>query len=90
MTGAESDAGNRVREELLATLLECDKKDIPSVTDASVIIVMGRQRANRCMDGLVLQAGNRENTSSGFGDRIRILRKETSIRTAAMPGRTKR
>ena len=50
--------GNRVREEFLATLLECDKKDIPSVTDASVIIVMDRQRANRCMDGLVLQAGN--------------------------------
>lgn len=50
--------GNRDREEFLATLLECDKKDIPSVTDASVIIVMDRQRANRCMDGLVLQAKN--------------------------------
>ena len=50
--------GNRVREEFLSALLECDKKDIPSVTDASVIIVMDRQRANRCMDGLVLQAGN--------------------------------
>lgn len=50
--------GNRVREEFLSALLECDKKDIPSVTDASVIIVMDRQRANRCMDGLVLQAEN--------------------------------
>ena len=27
------------------------------MTDASVIIVMDRQRANRCMDGLVLQTG---------------------------------
>lgn len=51
-------SGNRVREEFLSALLECDKKDIPSVTDASVIIVMDRQRANRCMDGLVLQTGN--------------------------------
>lgn len=51
-------SGNRVREEFLSAMLECDKKDIPSVTDASVIIVMSRQRANRCMDGLVLQTGN--------------------------------
>lgn len=51
-------SGNRVREEFLSALLECDKKDVPSVTDASVIIVMDRQRANRCMDGLVLQTGN--------------------------------
>ena len=50
-------SGNRVREEFLSALLECDKKDVPSVTDASVIIVMDRQRANRCMDGLVLQTG---------------------------------
>ena len=51
-------SGSRVREEFLSALLECDKKDVPSVTDASVIIVMDRQRANRCMDGLVLQTGN--------------------------------
>lgn len=48
--------GNRIREEFLSTLLECDKKDIPSVTDASVIIVMDHSSANRCMNGLVLKA----------------------------------
>ncbi len=48
-------SGKRIREEFLATLLECEKKDIPSVTDTSVIIVMDRPSANRCMDGLVLK-----------------------------------
>lgn len=50
--------GNRVREEFLSVLLNCDKKDIPSITDASVIIVMDRSKADRYMNGLMLKTGN--------------------------------
>ena len=49
---------NGLREEFLSVLLECDKKDIPSVMNTSVIIVMERSRANRCMDGLALKVGD--------------------------------
>ena len=50
--------GNSMREEFLSVLLECDKKDIPSITDASVIIVMDRSKADRYMNGLMLKTGN--------------------------------
>lgn len=51
---------NGVREKFLSELLECDKKDVPSITNTSVIIVMDRQRANRCMNGLLFKMGNTE------------------------------
>lgn len=43
---------------ILSVLLNCDKKDIPSITDASVIIVMDRSKADRYMNGLMLKTGN--------------------------------
>lgn len=50
--------GSGVREEFLSVLLECDKKDVPSITDTSVILVMDRSRADRYMNGLILKTGN--------------------------------
>ena len=48
-------SGNGMREEFLAEILECDRKDIPGIMDASVIIVMDRHRAGRYMKDLTIR-----------------------------------
>ena len=53
-------SGNRAREEFLAEILECDRKDIPGITDVSIIIVMDRHRAGRYMKGLEICSGSKK------------------------------
>ncbi len=53
-------SGNGAREEFLAEILECDRKDIPGITDASIIIVMDRHRAGRYMKGLEICSGSKK------------------------------
>lgn len=49
---------NGVREKFLAEVLKCDIKDIPGITDTSVILVMDRHKADRYMSGLEIECGN--------------------------------
>ena len=53
-------SGNGMREEFLAEILECDRKDIPGIMDASVIIVMDRHRAGRYMKDLTICCGSKK------------------------------
>lgn len=55
---------NMNREIFLSEVLECDKMDIPSITDSSVIFVMDRHRAERFLNGIEIKYG---------GIQIRIL-----------------
>ncbi|WP_276949491.1 DrmE family protein [Enterocloster lavalensis] len=51
---------NGVREKFLSEILNCEEKDIPGITDTSVIFVMDRYRANRYMNGLTIGYGDSE------------------------------
>lgn len=51
---------NGIRKKFLSEILNCEEKDIPEITDTSVIIVMERYRADRYMNGLTVRYGDSE------------------------------
>ena len=56
--GIRSQSG--ARKSFLSEVLECEEKDIPGITDTSVIFVMDRYRADRYMNGLTIRYGDNE------------------------------
>lgn len=51
---------NGARKRFLSEILNCEEKDIPGITDTSVIFVMDRYRADRYMKGLTVRYGDSE------------------------------
>lgn len=51
---------NGVRKRFLSEILNCEEKDIPGITDTSMIFVMDRHRADRYMNSLTIKYGDNE------------------------------
>lgn len=51
---------NGAREKFLSEILDREEKDIPGITDTSIIFVMDRHRADRYMNGLTIGHGDSE------------------------------